>query len=279
MVGFFWLFVLATAVVLGALVGLAFLNPIAGAVVALPALALPFVVPASRERRDRRRAVAGARAWLRARPDPLMLAFAIGGPDRVTDVILADLVRHERLSITDGVLHRSGGDSNATEFPEWARPLTAAVLTEAERPIAVQDVRETVHKHPVTTELWERVAADGMIRSPYARGRQQTWISSWLIASALGSLAVVINGLAALQEDIPDAVWMALSVLFVVTTVASPFVVLYLYNVDRGGSADTAPTRAPRLGCAWPNWPPPSSGRRPAAIRQHWPVTVVGSWR
>jgi hypothetical protein len=89
-VGFFWFFVFVNTVVLGGLVGLAFLNPVVGAVIALPCLVLPFVVPALRERRDRRRAAAVAGARLRARADPVTLAFAIGGPGRVADVIIAD---------------------------------------------------------------------------------------------------------------------------------------------------------------------------------------------
>jgi hypothetical protein len=140
------------------------------------------------------------------------------------------MVRHERASLTDGVLHRSDGGLITTGPPEWVRPLVVTVLAEAEQPVRVEEVRTTVHEHPVMAELWERVAADGMIRSAYARGREQTWISSWVIASALGSSAVVINGVAAFQEHIPEAVWAVFSALFVITTVASPFVLLSLYD-------------------------------------------------
>jgi len=159
----------ANAVLLDGLIGVIIASPATWAVLTGLAATLLLVVPTVRERRDRRRAVSRARTWLRTKPDPATLAFAIGGPDRVTDLVIADLLRHERAALIDGELYRLPERPPASGLHGYARPLTdAALATAARAPAPIAELRRVVFGQPLTAALWDETARAGLLRHPYA---------------------------------------------------------------------------------------------------------------
>jgi len=198
-------FYVTNVALLGGLIGVTVANPAAGAVFAALGGAFLLLGPTARERWDRRHAVVRATEWLRTRPDPVTLAFAIGGPDRVTDLIIADLVRHERATLSDGGLRRILGQPPASALPASARPLTDAVLAEAaEAPVPIAELRGVVREQPLTATLWNETAKAGLVRHPHSRGRSQNAALVWALGLGLPLPIPAFIGLSAI-DPAPDA--------------------------------------------------------------------------
>jgi len=230
-------FFVTNVALLGGLIGVTVASPAAGAVLAGLVGVLLVLGPTARERWDRRHAVVRATKWLRTRPDPVTLAFAIGGPDRVTDLIIADLVRHERAMLSDGGLHRIPGQPPASALSASARPLTDAVLAAAaEAPVPIAKVRGVVHEQPLTATLWNETAKAGMVRHPHARGRSQNAALVWALGLGLPLPVPAYIGLSSIDPG-PDAdtrlrlgwfVLLGLVELASVPIVATPLIVYFL---------------------------------------------------
>ncbi|GAB1690962.1 TIGR04222 domain-containing membrane protein [Krasilnikovia sp. M28-CT-15] len=142
----------------------------------------------SRARRTERLAA----RWWRSHPDPLEVAFLCGGPDRVVDLAIADLVAEGRLTVADdgrlGAAHPAGPHEAAFRQEIHSR------LLHGNTDIATLRCAARSASASATAPLW-RAAVHQRLMLPAWRREHTPWFVAGMIVAVGYSVAVALGQL------------------------------------------------------------------------------------
>ncbi|WP_030441739.1 TIGR04222 domain-containing membrane protein [Actinoplanes subtropicus] len=150
-------------------------------------LAGPHVVQRwlSRARRTERLAA----RWWDAHPDPIEVAFLCGGPDRVVDLVLTDLLAERRLTVgDDGKLALTGPAAAGDD--DFRRQIVAR-LGHGRADVAT--LRFSTRSVAVTPELW-RAAVRQRLMLPAWRREYTPWYLAGAVVAVGYPVAVALGG-------------------------------------------------------------------------------------
>lgn len=184
-----WLLAIAGAV--GAALAFAVTAPGAAswvlALVVAALLAGPHLLQWWRRRSPRTRRLAAG--WWAAGPGPVEVAFLCGGPDRVVDLVVADLVAEGRLAVDgDGRLTAAGPGAGEAGFRQ-------EILTRLSHGGAdVATLRFTTRSTSAMPPLW-RAAVRQKLMLPAWRREYTPWYTAGAIVAVLCGTAVALGAI------------------------------------------------------------------------------------
>jgi uncharacterized protein (TIGR04222 family) len=203
---------------------------------------------ADRHGRRSARVVRRARRWIDEVDDPVEVAFALGGPTRVADVVLADLVADGLVEV-DGtrlVAVPSGSERPGDPAPEPDSPGQVDALVRRrllDRLTAVpaswvEQVRRDTARDTALVPLWRAALAAGLLRTPVQRRYTQLWITLAASASTFG-LCIALLNLPALDLHVGSTAGFGLGLC--VTAAAGGVFVFCMQRAKRLTGYDTDP--------------------------------------
>jgi uncharacterized protein (TIGR04222 family) len=176
-----------------------------------------------------------AAGWWDARPDPIEVAFLCGGPDRVVDLVLTDLLAERRLTIDDqGKLALAGRpDDGGPETP----PGVERTQLDFRRQIAdrlahgaadVATLRFSTRSVAATPALWRAAVRHGLVLPAWRREYTHWYLAGAVVAVGY-AVAVALGGFRP-EDDLTFLVAVAAIALGAVALWRARFLVGYEFD-------------------------------------------------